>query len=309
MLNIRDERQLRALTGVSETQFEKLLETFIAVYEARQQAAYEAGLAEGTRQRKPGGGAKGKLPTYRDKLLFVLYYYKVYPTFDVLGTQFDMARSKAHANLHKLTPILEQALVELDLLPHREFHSPAELKAALDDVDQLLIDVTERAYRRAQDDDRQKEHYSGKKKRHTVKNTVMSTPDQGVIFVGKTFTGHNHDYTMLKTELPPEQDWFTDLHVLVDLGYLGIQTDYAGEHIEVPTRKPRKSKKNPNPHLTEVQKAANRAISRMRVFVENAIGGMKRYNILVHRFRNHRPAFDDTVIGICAGLWNLSLAY
>jgi hypothetical protein len=41
-----------------------------------------------------------------EKLLFVLYYYKTYPTFDVLGTQFNMARSKANENLHKLWPIL-----------------------------------------------------------------------------------------------------------------------------------------------------------------------------------------------------------
>ena len=34
-----------------------------------------------------------------EKLLFVLYYYKTYPTFDVLGTQFDMVRSKANENL------------------------------------------------------------------------------------------------------------------------------------------------------------------------------------------------------------------
>ena len=33
-----------------------------------------------------------------DKLQFVLYYYKTYPTFDVLGQQFDMARSKANEN-------------------------------------------------------------------------------------------------------------------------------------------------------------------------------------------------------------------
>jgi hypothetical protein len=137
----------------------------------------------------------------------------------------------------------------------------------------------------------------------------MSTRDKVIVFLGRTFSGHNHDYTMLKEELPPEQDWFADLKVLVDLGYLGIQKDYTGEHIQVPTRKPRKSQKNPDPQLTEAQKAANRAISRIRIFVENAIGGIKRYNILVHRFRNHRKDFDDTVIGICAGLWNFSLSY
>ena len=58
---------------------------------------------------------------------------------------------------------------------------------------------------------------------------------------------------MLKQELPPELDWFTDINVRVDLGYLGIQADYRGDQIEIPVKKPRKSKKNPNPHLSAVQ--------------------------------------------------------
>ena len=48
---------------------------------------------------------------------------------------------------------------------------------------------------------------------------------------------------MLKQELPPELDWFTDINVRVDLGYLGIQADYRGDQIEIPVKKPRKSKK------------------------------------------------------------------
>ena len=98
-----------------------------------------------------------------DKLLFALYYYKTYPTFDVLGTQFEMARSKAHENLHKLSPILYDTLVYLDLMPYRELATPEELKVALQGVDHLLIDATERAYHRLQEDAKQREHYSGKK--------------------------------------------------------------------------------------------------------------------------------------------------
>jgi len=30
----------------------------------------------------------------------------------------------------------------------------------------------------------------------------------------------------------------------------------------------------------------NKVLSQVRIFVEHAIGGMKRYNILVHAFRN-----------------------
>jgi len=142
-----------------------------------------------------------------------------------------------------------------------------------------------------------------------VKNTVITTLDKFILFLGHTFTGRNHDYSMLKEEFPPDQDWFVELEVLVDLGYLGLQKDYAGEQLQVPTRKPRKSKANPEPKLTPEQKAANRAISQIRIFVENAIGGIKRYNILVHRFRNHTDDFEDTIIGICAGLWNFTLSY
>ena len=162
-LSIRDERQMKALTGLSQAQFDQLLPAFSDTYDATQQHAYEQGVAAGTRRRKPGGGSKGKLSTMGDNLEFVLYYYKTYPTFDVLGSHFNMARSKANENLHKLSPILYDTLVDLDLMPHRECASPEELKSALQGVDQLLIDVTERAYHRSTDDTTQREHYSGKK--------------------------------------------------------------------------------------------------------------------------------------------------
>jgi hypothetical protein len=48
---------------------------------------------------------------------------------------------------------------------------------------------------------------------------------------------------------------------------------------------------HPQPTLTAVQKADNRAISQLRVAIEHAIAGLKRYNILVHCFRNHRTSF------------------
>lgn len=98
-----------------------------------------------------------------DKLLFVLYYYKIYPTFDAFGTQFKMSRSKANENLHRLSPMLYETLVELGMMPAREFQDAEELKAALKGIDQIIIDATERFFRRPQDSDKQKEYYSGKK--------------------------------------------------------------------------------------------------------------------------------------------------
>ena len=162
-LHIRDERQMKALTGLSQAQFDSLLPVFRDIYRAAQQHAYEKGSQSGTRRRRPGGGSKGKLPTMVEKLQFVLYYYKTYPPFDVLGTPFARARSRAHENLHKLSPILYDTLGHLELMPYRELATPEELKAALQGGERLLIDATERAYHRSQDDAKQREHYSGKK--------------------------------------------------------------------------------------------------------------------------------------------------
>jgi len=137
----------------------------------------------------------------------------------------------------------------------------------------------------------------------------MATTAKVILFLGRTFSGHNHDDKLLKAELPPELDWFAAIAVLVDLGYLGMQTDYAGEQIELPHKKPRKSKKNPDTCLTDEQKAHNKTLSQIRILIEHAIGGIKRYNILVNRFRNYRENFQDDVIAVCAALWNFSLAY
>ena len=137
----------------------------------------------------------------------------------------------------------------------------------------------------------------------------MSMPDKWMVFLGRTFSGHNHDYSMLKQELRPNLDWFVDLEVWVDLGYQGIRSEYAGDLIEIPHKKPRKSQANPDPKLTMEQRAENRGMSQVRIFIEHAIGGMKRFGILVQRFRNRKANFEDDSVGIWAGLWNLNLCY
>ena len=97
-----------------------------------------------------------------EKLQFVLSYYKSIPPL-MSWARHLMAQSRAHENLHKLSPILYDTLVHLALMPYRELATPEELKAALPGVDRLLMDATERAYHRSQDDTKQREHYSGKK--------------------------------------------------------------------------------------------------------------------------------------------------
>ena len=79
-LHIRDDRQMKALTGLSQAQFDHLLPVFSDMYQVSQQQTYAEGVESGTRMRKPGGGSKGKLPTIADKLLFLLYYFSRPPS-------------------------------------------------------------------------------------------------------------------------------------------------------------------------------------------------------------------------------------
>ena len=72
-------------------------------------------------------------------------------------------------------------------------------------------------------------------------------------------------------------------------------------------KKPRKSKSNPKPKLTEEQKIKNTKVSKERIFVEHAIGKMKRYRILKNRCRMKCPVTKDRILGIAAGLWNYQL--
>jgi hypothetical protein len=62
-LHIRDDRQMKAFTGLSQAPFDPLLPVFSDLYRATQQHTDEAGVQAGTRRRHPGGGSKGTLPT------------------------------------------------------------------------------------------------------------------------------------------------------------------------------------------------------------------------------------------------------
>ena len=151
-----------------------------------------------------------------EKLQFVLSYYKTYPPFDVLGQQLAMARSKANENLHKLSPILYDTLVHLELMPWRRVNAtPEALKAALHGVDRLLIDATERAYHRSTDEAKQREHYSGKKTAYPEEHGHGSPLTSLLSFWVVRFSGHNHDYLMLKQEFPPELEELVRRHINV----------------------------------------------------------------------------------------------
>lgn len=301
-----DERQFKALTGLSGTAFHKVLAVFIVCYQEIIQENYEHNKMK--RQRKPGAGQKGRLNTLEKKLFFILYYLKTYPTFDVLGYHFDLDRSKACTNVHHLFPVLLKALGRLKVLPKRQFENVEELQAAFAGITELFIDATERPQCRPTYEPAQKQKFSGKRKQHTVKNTIIATACKMILFLGYTIFGSKHDYSLFKAEFSPDQAWFETFKLWVDLGYLGIKTDYEAVEINIPHKKPRKSKANPAPTLTDDQKQENRLMSQIRVVVENAICGMKRFNVLVAKFRNRKNNLVDDVAVLAAGLHNLMLS-
>ena len=90
-LHMRDDRQMKALTGLSQAQCDPLLPVFSDIYRTTQQQRYDEGVASGTRRRHPGGGAKGKLPTMAEQLPFVLDSYTTSRTCEVRGGITDEA--------------------------------------------------------------------------------------------------------------------------------------------------------------------------------------------------------------------------
>ncbi|MGH7453386.1 MAG: transposase family protein [bacterium] len=132
---------------------------------------------------------------------------------------------------------------------------------------------------------------------------ILSNPQRKVLYVSNCWVGKTHDYGIFKEEFPPEQDWFKDHRVRVDLGFLGIEKDYAFKELLIP------NKKKKNQELSAEQKDENKLLASERIYVEHAIGGMKRYRILSDRLRVHDIELYDVILGVCAGLWNFYLSH
>lgn len=172
---------------------------------------------------------------------------------------------------------------------------------------EIIFDGTENRVIRPKDSENQKNAYSGKKGCHTDAAMVLSNRNRWIYYVSYIYFGSSNDFGIFKEEFEPGLDWFAKFRVILDLGFVGFDKNYKAKEIIIGHKKPRKSKENPSPLLTEEQKKENTEISKKRIFVEHAIGGMKRYKILVNR--NGLKCYDlkNSILGVCAGLWNFKL--
>src|SRR4030066_2417008 len=90
----------------------------------------------------------------------------------------------------------------------------------------------------------------------------------------------------------------------VDLGYVGIKTDYPELGCEVPfkRRSPGRGKRGVKAkELTPDQKSFNKRLSKDRVVVEHTFSRLKKFRLMAEEFRNslkHYDTMTDIVCGI-----------
>ncbi|WP_273212121.1 hypothetical protein [Runella zeae] len=83
-----------------------------------------------------------------------------------------------------------------------------------------------------------------KKHQHSLKNTIISSYDKRIYYLGEAVnSGKTHDYRLFKNEFSKELNLFFTKNVYDDLGYLGIQKEYKFLSLKIPFKKPQKSKK------------------------------------------------------------------
>jgi hypothetical protein len=147
--NARNERQYKAATGLSMSEFEALYQVFKNFYFPKKALPHMQ-----------------SLPVLTDKkeaLFFILHYYKAYPTLQNLGMYFGISDAGASHYLELLKPCLKAALQQQGVAAKRLFTGQQSFEQTFAGVTDLVIDVTEIPIERAKNQDVQQSQYSGKK--------------------------------------------------------------------------------------------------------------------------------------------------
>ena len=289
---LSNKRLCQAIFGTSRAEIEELLPVFSQCLRA-----YRLQLKP-KRQRAIGGGRKGDLPTDQAKLLYILMYLKIYPTYDVLSVLSDHQRSKCGDSVQFLLPVLEMALGRKLVLPKRKTSSLEEVFRRCPELKDVFMDGTERRVQKPKNIKKRNKLYSGKKKATTRKIVIVSDERKRILYMTPTKSGRRHDKRLadkfgIMAAIPRHVTMWTDT------GFQGIQKQHSNVIMPI-----KRSRRHP---FTEADKANNRLMSGIRVVSEHAIGGMKRFKAVSDVYRNKLVNMDDLMNRLCAGLWNLHL--
>jgi hypothetical protein len=290
-------KSFRALTGLCPIQFSNLLPYFEAAHNDYL-SEYEMSGKRRSKGRSFCIYRNSPLPDVRERLFFILVYLQNNPLQAYHAACFWMGQKHCNTFVHCLTHVLRLSLEMMELVPAETDKGLSGCLSALskDGVQPVLFhDGTQREIPRPVDNEQQKEPYSGKKKRHTVKNAVIITASCLILFVSPTVSGKTHDKKIADTLYS-----FPFPCVLYqDTGYQG----YAPEGVTIV----QPFKQSRGKGLSHAEKEFNREISRIRVRVEHAIGSTKFMRIVKDQCRLRANSFVKRIFATCAALHNLRI--
>jgi DDE superfamily endonuclease/Helix-turn-helix of DDE superfamily endonuclease len=261
-------------------------------------AAEQERLTRPDRQRQAGGGCKKAVPSLC-RLLVALLYLRQHWTMQSLGEAVGCSEATVWNYIHEMLPYIRQKLPASLLEQWKAECSgieQAELEAWLAELPDgaLLVDTWEQPIPRPEDKQVQESYYSGKKKEHTRKNQLISLPHgTDIVDVVLGEKGPRSDSKLFEqnqAELPD------------GIPFIGDKAYVGRAHMTTPIKKP------PKRELTEEQKAFNKGVSQLRVYVEHLIRVIKIFRIAKEEFRM-RASMYEQVIGCVCGLVRLRLQY
>jgi hypothetical protein len=244
------------------------------------------------RERKVGAGRPFKL-RLQNRLLMLLAYCRMYITYTLAGFLFDIDQSNVCRDIQKIEPLVRKCLP----IPQRLYGLTKRLKRAKE-VEQYFpgfkafIDVTEQQIPRPKDRWRKRIYYSGKRKRHTVKQEFMVNQQGRILYKTSYEAGRNHDYRIYKSNRPVTPKYVENVF---DLGFLGVEKDFPEQTSSLPFKKKR------NKPMPVEEKEYNRIHARARVVIEHAICKIKKFRIMSDIFRNRLKRYNhisDIVLGL-----------
>lgn len=290
------------MTGVEVSEFNKIYANVQAKYLEYEQKR----LSRENRKRKVGAGHPFKLQL-QERLLMLLIYYRLYITSTLTGVLFDLDQSNVLKDIRKLEPLIK------DVLPTpKKIHEKAKQLQTLEEIEAMFpelkafLDATEQEIPRPKNKRKRKTHYSGKKKRHTVK-TQLTVNSRGLIIHETAHVkGSMHDYSLYKRSHP---HFPPNIRVEGDLGYEGVKKDYPLLNFVVPFKRKslgRGKRGMKAEALSPEQKAFNKALARERVVSEHTNSRVKKFQIWGGEFRSRLKHYD-VMTDVVSGLVNFRI--
>jgi len=259
------------------------------------------------RKRKIGAGHPFKL-SLTDRFLMLLVYYHLYVSSTLTSYLFDLSQTNVLKDIRQLEPLVSEVLP----LPKKQ-HEKVRRLQTLTEVEAMFpgfkafLDATEQEIPRPKAKRKQKTHYSGKKKKHTVKTQITVNKDGLIVHKTRHTKGSTHDYALFKQSHPHLPD---NVALGLDLGYYGVKTDYPELKCEVPfkRRSPGRGKRGVKAkRLTPDQKSFNKRLPKDRAVVEHTFSRVKKFRIWAEEFRNRLKHYN-TMTDIVCGLVNFRIA-